>query len=58
MLELLPVWVIRNKAAIDVLVQAFLWTYVFTLFSKYLGLQLLDHKVDIHLTFKKLLLAF
>ena len=49
---------IRNKAAIDVLIQAFLWTYVFTLFSKYLGVEVLDHKVDIDLTFKKLLLAF
>ena len=49
-LGLLPVSAIRNKAAIDVLVQVFVWTYVFIFFSKYLGMELLGHRVDTHLT--------
>lgn len=41
------------KAAMDVLVQVILWTYVFLLLSKYLGLESMGHRVGTYLALYK-----
>ena len=40
---------VMNTVAMNILFQAFLWTYVFIL-DIYLGLELLGYKVALHLT--------
>lgn len=44
---------IISKTAMDIHVQAFLWTYAFILLSKYLGDKWVCYTVDIELTFKE-----
>lgn len=46
--------VITSKAVINILIQVFLWIYIFSfLLDKYLGVELLDYRVGEYLTLQE-----
>lgn len=50
-LDHFQVGAIMNKAAKNNLIEIFLWHVLSFLLGKYLGLELLNHKISVHLTY-------
>lgn len=46
-------WVIRNKVVMNISFTSLLWIDIFISLDKYLGVELLSHRVDVCLTLLK-----